>query len=230
MANQLDLEEQEQLAQLKHYWQQYGNPISWALIIVLGVFASWNLYHYWQRNQAAAAAALFDEVERVVQSSDTAKMERVFNDMKEKFGRTTYAQQAGLLVAKQLYRAGKVDAAKTTLSWVVEHASDEGYQAVAKLRLAAVLTDSKALDAATQQLSGSFPASFEALVADRKGDILALQNKRSQAIAEYQKAYGKFADGTQYRRLVEIKLNSLGADAGSAALTAVAGAATEGKK
>lgn len=230
MANQLDLEEQEQLAQLKHYWQQYGNPISWVLIVVLGVFASWNLYQYWQRNQAAAAATLFDEVERVVQSSDTAKMERAFNDMKEKFGRTTYAQQAGLLVAKQLYHAGKADAAKTALTWVAEHASDEGYQAAAKLRLAAVLIDSKALDAANQQLSGSFPAGFEALVADRKGDILVLQNKRAQAIAEYQKAFGKFAEGTQYRRLVEIKLNSLGADASSAVVTAAAGVATEGKK
>ena len=38
MANQLDLEEQEQLDQLKHFWKQYGNAISWALIVVLGAF------------------------------------------------------------------------------------------------------------------------------------------------------------------------------------------------
>ena len=39
MANNLDLEEQEQLDQLKHFWKQYGNLIAWALILVLGVFA-----------------------------------------------------------------------------------------------------------------------------------------------------------------------------------------------
>ena len=47
MANQLDLEEQEQLDQLKHYWSQYGNTITWALILVLGLFAGWNFYQYW---------------------------------------------------------------------------------------------------------------------------------------------------------------------------------------
>jgi hypothetical protein len=30
MAKHLDLEEQEQLDQLKHFWKQYGNLITWA--------------------------------------------------------------------------------------------------------------------------------------------------------------------------------------------------------
>ena len=64
MANHLDLEEQEQLDQLKHFWKQYGNLITWALIVVLGAFAGWNLYQRWQQSQASQAAALFDEVER----------------------------------------------------------------------------------------------------------------------------------------------------------------------
>ena len=55
MANQLDLEEQEQLDQLKHFWNQYGNLITGLLIVVLGAVAAWNGYHYWQRSQAAQA-------------------------------------------------------------------------------------------------------------------------------------------------------------------------------
>ena len=95
MANQLDLEEQEQLDQLKHFWKQYGNPITWLLIAVLGSYAGWNGYQYWQRQQAAQAAALYDEVERLVKTGDLAKIERAFADMKDKFGATAYAQQAG---------------------------------------------------------------------------------------------------------------------------------------
>ena len=41
MAN-LDLEEQEQLDQLKNFWQQYGNLISGVLIVVLAAVAGWN--------------------------------------------------------------------------------------------------------------------------------------------------------------------------------------------
>jgi predicted negative regulator of RcsB-dependent stress response len=212
MANQLDLEEQEQLDQLKHYWSQYGNSITWALILVLGLFAGWNFYQYWQRNQAAQAAGMFDEVERVVKLADMAKVDRVFGDMKDRFGSTAYAQQAGLLVAKQYYSAGNIAAAKAALSWVADKSSDEGYQSIAKLRLAGLLMETKAFDEALKQLSGSFPANFDALVADRKGDIFLLQNKKKEAIAEYEKAFKDFEERTEYRRLVEIKLNSQGVD------------------
>ena len=109
MANHLDLEEQEQLDQLKHFWKQYGNPITWGLIVVLAAFTGWNVYQYWQRNQASQASAMYDEVERVLRAKDPEKVDRAFGDMKEKFGSTAYAQQAGLLVAKSYYEAGKID-------------------------------------------------------------------------------------------------------------------------
>lgn len=210
MANHLDLEEQEQLDQIKHFWKQYGNAITWALIVVLAAFASWNFYNYWQRSQASQAAALFDEVERSIQSGDTAKIDRVFSDMKERFASTAYAQQSGLLAARHYATAGKADAAKAALIWVAEKSSDPGYQAVAKLRLAGILMDAKDLDGALGQLAGSFPAGFEALVADRKGDIFALQGNKSKATDEYQKAYRLMDALTEYKRLVEVKLSALG--------------------
>jgi len=212
MATHLDLEEQEQLDQIKHFWKQYGNLISWLLIVVLGGFAAWNFYQYWNRQQAAQASAMFDEVERAAQAGDPAKIERAFTDMKDKFGGTTYAQQAGLLAGKALFDKGNVDGAKTALTWVADKASDEGYQALARLRLASVLVEAKAYDDAMKQLSASFPAEYTALVADRKGDVLALQGKKAESIAEYQKAYKGFEERTDYRRLVEIKLNALGVD------------------
>lgn len=212
MANHLDLEEQEQLDQLKHFWKQYGNLITWSLIAVLALFASWNFYQYWQRSQAAQAAVMYDEIERVTASGDSAKIARVFEDMKERFGSTTYAQQAGLLVAKQYYNAGNVDASKAALSWVANKSPDPGYQAIAKLRLAGILMDSRAFDQALAQLDGAFPSNFDALVADRQGDIFLLQGKKAEAVSAYEKAFKNFEVRTEYRRLVEVKLNSLGVD------------------
>lgn len=237
MANHLDLEEQEQLDQIKHFWKQYGNAITWALIVVLGAFASWNFYQYWQRNQATQASAMYDEVERAVKSADAAKIDRVFADMKDKFSSTAYAQQAGLLVAKQYYNSGNMDAAKAALSWVADKSADAGYQAIARLRLVSILMDAKAYDDALKLLTASFPTNFEALVADRKGDVLLLQGKKAEALAEYGKAYKGFDERTEYRRLVEVKLNSLGIDplgdsevAKGVATAKSAGAVAEGKK
>ena len=59
-------------------------------------------------------------------------------------------------------------------------------------------------------MGGTFPADFVPLVADRRGDVLALQGKSADAKAEYAKAYKGLGERTEYRRLVEMKLNALG--------------------
>lgn len=217
MAKHLDLEEQEQLDQFKHFWKQHGNWITWVLILVLGSFGGWNLYQYWQRQQAVQAASLYDEVERAARGTDTAKLERALGDMKDRFSSSAYGQQAGLLAAKSFYEQGKPDAAKAALTWVAEKAPDEGYQALARLRLAGLLLEAKAPDEALKQLSANFPADFLPLVADRKGDVYSVQGKKAEAIAEYTKAYGGLDERNEYRRMVEIKLNALGVDPKSAA-------------
>ncbi len=213
MATHLDLEEQEQLDALKHFWNKWGNLITWLLIAVLGAYAAWNGWQYWQRRQAAMAAVLYDEVDRAAQAGDMARVERALADMRDKYGSTTYAAQAGLLGAKLLDEKGKPAESKAALTWVSDKAADDGLKSVARLRLASVLLGEKAYDEALKVLSGSFPAAFTALAADRRGDVLLQQGKREQALAEYGKAYqGLTADSGDYRRLVGIKLNALGID------------------
>jgi predicted negative regulator of RcsB-dependent stress response len=212
MANHLDLEEQEQLAELKHFWKRYGNIISWVLIVVFGAVAAWNGYQYWQRSQAAQAAVMYDEVERAAVAGDVAKLERALGDMKERFGRTAYAEQAALLAARIYHDKGNLDAAKGALAWVAGKASDDGYQAVARLRLSGMLFEAKAYDEALQQLTAPMPSDFNALAADRRGDILLAQGKKAEAKAQYEAAYKGLDERSDYRRIIEVKLNSLGVD------------------
>ena len=213
MANNLDLEEQEQLDALKHFWSRYGTLITSVLIVVLGAFAAWNGYQYWQRSQGLQAAALYDEVERAAAAGDVARVERSFADIRDKYASTAYAHQAGLLAAKVEHDKGTPEgktASKSALTWVAEKSSDAGYKAIARLRLAGLLVEDKAFDEALKQLEGTFPKEFEALVADRKGDILQLQGKKAEAIAAYTTAYEKFGEQVNYRQLVEVKLTALG--------------------
>ena len=212
MATPLDLEEQEQLDQIKHFWNTWGTLITSVLLVAALAFAGWNGWQYYQRSQAAQAAALYDTLERNVEAGDPALVDRTFGEMKDRFGSTIYAQQAGLLAAKALHDKGNADGSRAALTWVADKAIDPGYQAIARLRLAAELLDSKAYDDALKQLGGSFPKEFEPLVADRKGDIYLAQGKRDEARAEYQKAWSTFEPRTDYRRLVEIKLNAVGVD------------------
>lgn len=212
MASHLDLEEQEQLDQLKHFWNKWGNLITSVLVIVLGGFAVWNGYQYWQNRQSTQASALVSAVESAVNAGDKARIDQAFSDLRSSYGSTLQAAQAGLLVAKAASDKGQADDAKSALTWVADNASDEGLKAVARLRLAALLMDGKAYDEALKQLDQKMPTEFDALVADRKGDIYLLKNEPQKAIESYRAAYQKADEGQEYRNVVSVKLNALGED------------------
>jgi predicted negative regulator of RcsB-dependent stress response len=210
MATHLDLEEQEQLDEIKHFWKQYGNAITWALIAVLGIFAAWNGYQYLQRSRASQAAAMLEELEKSVRAGDASKIERAFGEMKDRFSSTSYASQAGLMVGKSLFELGQTDGAKSALTWVSDNSADIGLSSIAKIRLAGLLIETKSFDEAMKVLTGKIAPEFEGLTADRKGDLFMAQGKKSEAKVEYQKAYKALDERIEYRRLIEVKLNALG--------------------
>jgi predicted negative regulator of RcsB-dependent stress response len=206
MATHLDLEEQEQLDQLKAFWKQWGNLITWLLVAVLAAYAGWQGWQQWQGKQAAQAAAMYDELDRAAQAGDAAKAAGIFNDMKERFPRTAFTQQGGLLAAKVQFDKGEADAAQATLAWVGGNATEDEYKTVARLRLAGLLLDQKKYDEALKELDGAAAKEFEALVADRRGDVLQVQGKVDEAKAAYTKAWQAMDAKVEYRRIVEAKL------------------------
>jgi predicted negative regulator of RcsB-dependent stress response len=211
MATHLDLEEQEQLDQLKHFWRSYGNAITWVLMVVMLGFAGWTGWNWWQRDQASKAGGMYDELERAVQASDADRAAKVFAEMQSRYPGTTFTEQAALLTAKAQFDKGQVDAARATLTWLAEHAGDAEYRASARLRLAGILTDAKQYDEALKQLSADVPPSYEALVADRRGDVLLAQGKKAEAVAAFQAAFKAMDRTLDYRSLIEGKLVALGA-------------------
>lgn len=217
MATRLDLDEQEQLDTLKHYWKQYGNLITWTLILALGGYAAFNGWNWYQRDRSAKAGVLYDELDKAAQAGDVDKAGRVFDDMKERYGSTVFAAQAGLLAARTQIDKNQPDAAVASLGWVAEHAAESEYRLIARLRQAGVLLDQKKPDEALKVLPADAPKAFAALVADRRGDILMAQGKADEARAAYQAAHDGMDDTLDYRRLVEAKLTALGAAPAAAA-------------
>ncbi len=211
MATQLNLEEQEQLDQIKHFWNKYGNLITWVAILGFGALAAWNGWQWWQRDQAVKASSMFNELDRAVQASDAERSARIFGDLKERYPRTVFAGQGGLLAAKLQADRGNAEAAAAALEWVSENAQQDAYRSMARLRLAGVLLEQKKYDEALQQLDGADVPEFAALVADRRGDVLLAQGKKDEARAAYQQAWQAMAADVSYRRLIDAKLTALGA-------------------
>ena len=217
MATQLDLEEQEQLDQLKAFWAQYGNLISGVLIVVAAAYLSWFGWNWYQRDQGVKAGAMYDEFDRALQAADAERAGRIFNDMKDRFPRAAFTGQAGLAAAKLAGEKGQADAARADLAWVADSASESEYRTIARLRLAGLLLDEKKYDEALKQLDGVDGAEFQALAADRRGDVLLAQGKAEEAKAAYAKAWAAMDAKVDYRRVVEAKLNVLGVDPAASA-------------
>ena len=217
MATHLDLEEQEQLDQLKAFWKQHGNLITWLLVLALGGYAAWNGWNLYLRDQGVKAGALYDEIDRAARAGDAERTTRIFADMKDRYPRAAFTQQAGLIAARTAADMGKTDDARASLAWVAENSGEVEYRSIARLRLAGLLLDEKKYDEALKLLDGVDGEEFAPLAADRRGDVLLAQGKVEEAKNAYEKAWKAMDPQVDYRRLVEAKLNILGVQPGASA-------------
>jgi len=222
MAQQLDLQEQEQVDALKAFWARYGNLIMWAVTLVLAVFAGWNIWQKQVRDKALQASTMYGELKTAADAGDDKRAGQIFGDMKAKYAKATYTQLGGLLAAKVEADKGDAASAMASLQWVADAGNDEN-AAVAHLRLAGLLADARKYDEALKQLALVKPASFAALVSDRRGDIEMAQGQKDAAVKAWKVAYEGLPETAQYRILVEAKLTAQGA--APAASGAASGAA-----
>ena len=131
-------------------------------------------------------------------------------------------QQAGLAAGKLQFEKGQAVSAMATLNWVAANASEDEYRTLARLRLAGALLEAKQYDEALKHLDEAKSPTFEALVADRRGDVLLAQGKSDQARTAFQAAWAAMDEKLDYRRLIEAKLVSLAAAPVAAASAASA--------
>ncbi len=220
-----DLEEQEQLAELKAWWKQYGNQLINVLLVAALVAAAWQGWNWYQRRQTGQAAQVYSVLTRAIAEKDTQRVKAASGELLEKFGSTGYAALGALTTAKAMVDNDDAKTAKLQLQWVVEHGDDE-MRDLARLRLADLLLDEKAYGEALKQLEGKVSPAFEVRFADNRGDVLAAQGESAQAASAYQSALtkldessGKGKDAAQawqvqangiYRELLQQKLDALG--------------------
>ncbi len=216
MASHLDLEEQEQLDQIKSFWNQWGNLITGVVTLALVCFAAWNGWLYWQQRQATQAAVLFDTFEEASKQGDLALLTRSLSDLQDQFPRATLTAQASMLAAKTFFDKDKAADAEKPLEWVVEHASDQAYVALARLRLSSLAIEKKDMAKARSLVEGkTVPPGFQPLFDDRMGDIALIEGKNDEAKTRFSSAFKGMDESTEYRRLIEVKLGTLGVDVGS---------------
>jgi predicted negative regulator of RcsB-dependent stress response len=207
----LDLEEQEQVAELKAWWQQHGTLIVVVIAAAAVALAGWQGWRWYQASQAAKAGALYDTLARAVQVGDAKALRDANGALVEDYSGTLYATMGALTAARFYFDHGDLKNAKVQLQWAVEHSPSEDFRDLARLRLAAVLAEEKAYDEALRQLDAKHAPAYDAQYAALRGDVLVAKNDAAQARAAYKLALEKADSGNAaFRESVRMRLEALG--------------------
>jgi predicted negative regulator of RcsB-dependent stress response len=207
----LDLQEQEQLDSLKSWWKDNGNWVLGSVLVVVVAMGGWRGWQHYQNKQTTEAATLYQQFVEQLASNDAKRVNDAAAAVMDKYGSTPYASRAALIAAQVNEQGREPLRAKTQLQWVIEHASEDGLKSVARLRMASMLLDEKDYAGTLKLLDAKHAASFDALYADLKGDVLNAQGKPVEARAAYQIAFDKLDAKSAYRNLVQMKLDAFGA-------------------
>lgn len=215
-----DLEEQEQLDELKTWWKMYGNLVTGLLLVVALAMAGWQGWNWWQRQQAVQASAVYASLQNAAMQRDAKRVRELAGELVDKYSVTAYAGMGALLAARVQVDSGDTRNARVQLAWAVENAKDTGLRELARLRLATLLLDEKSYDEAMKQLAAEPLAPFAPRFAELRGDILAAQGKAAEARTAYESALTKLAalakddearQRAGYKDVLEAKRDALGA-------------------
>lgn len=207
-----DLEEQEQLADLKLWWRRYGNLVILALSLSLIAVAAWSGWKLWQHNQAQQASAAYSELQKAARDGDIKKAGELTGTILEQYSRTTYAPLAALISAKLHFESGDPRTAKAQLQWVVGNARDDELRNIARLRLSGLLLDEKAYDEALKVLDTTPSPLMDPLFLNARGDILLAQGKNAEARSTFRLALEKTpAKQVAAKELLQLKIDAMGA-------------------
>lgn len=204
-----DLEEQEQLDELKTWWKIYGNMLLLAAGIAIASSLAVQGWKYYQNKQSREASTQF---QALMQSDpkDIKAIQALSAGLMEKYTSTPYAARAAVIAAKTNFVAGDAKSAKAQLGWAAKNAQEDQVKSIALLQLAAILLDEKQYDVALTTLAEKHDAGFDGIFADLRGDILVAQNKKAEAKAAYQEALVKLDVKNHYSSYTQHKLEALG--------------------
>lgn len=206
-----DLQEQEQIDALKGFWAQWGKLIGGAVLAVSLGFIGYKAWQTYQKSQAEQAAVVYGQLEQQLQAGQLDKAKATVATLQKDYAASAYAANGSLLAAKLAFDSKELGVARSQLKWVIEHADkDETLQAVARLRLAAVLLDEKQYDVALAELAMAHPVAFDAMFLDLKADVLVARGDLGGAREAYKAALAKSAPEAPVREFIQAKLDSLG--------------------
>lgn len=196
----------EKVEELKAWWKENGTSVVAGVALAIAGLFGWEYWKDYQANTAAEASELYATVNK----TQTAVEQMLPNvqTLQSGYASTPYAATASLKLAQQYAEKGEYEPATAALRWVLDNSKEAAFQHIASIRLARVQLAMGKPDDALATANKAFPAAYQSLVEELKGDVYTAQNKVAEARSAYDKAMLSSTGGSV--ELIKMKRDNLG--------------------
>lgn len=201
--------EQEQIELLKQWIKQYSLVILAGLILSLITITGWR---YWQARQQRIlnhASAVYDDMLTARAQNDTAATHIQSDKLFAHYTKTTYAQLAAFMLARDAIVQKNYREAEKQLQWVVDNSDISSFRQVARLRLARIYINENKPDASLDILNKVDDKSYNGLIEEVRGDAWLAKKDIKQARESYKQALNDLPNAEVIRPLLQMKYDNL---------------------
>ena len=199
---QVDNTEEEQVEQVKKWWNSNGKQIIAGAFIGLAGILGWNTYSDYQDKQSLNARSLY-----LSYASDSNNL-GAYDKLTTDFSSSTYSDQAILLMAKYLFDAGSYTQALGVIKPLINNPSSV-IANTAALRVASIYLQLGQHDQALSVLEEHSKYGFSGLIYNLMGDIYLDLGNRAEAQKYYSLAIDNVTENSNLTQLIQIKLDDL---------------------
>jgi len=204
--------DEEQVEQLKKWWNENGKSIVGGITLGLVAIFGWRGWQDHLVVQGENASDLYEQMAadiREGKGTDT-EIAAIADQLNQDYKSTPYSIFSSLLQAREAVEKDDISAAKNHLQWVLDNTDNDEFRHIARLRFSRLLLIEGDKDAALSLIekvdTGKFASSYHELRGDillQQGDPKAAQEAYTQALATQNSIRGN-------QSIVQMKLDDLG--------------------
>ena len=196
--------DEELVEDIKKWWKENGRAIIVGITLGLAVIFGWRSWQNYQETQAYQASDQYSALMSALKKENNAQAKLLLTAIQKEYPNSPYSAFSSMAVAKSDLLNNDLNAAKTNLTWALEHAQLDETQEMIQLRLARLLISENKLDEANTMLNDI--NDFVGMALELKGDIALIKGDTATARAKYMSAKDK---GVANSQVLQMKIDDL---------------------